>query len=101
LIYSGSSLIENETVNGSGAFYVPAQLNATSLILIHDNSTVLVKGFPPVPVHPVIRNIYHNSTIIQVEKVVNVGYVVSGFVAGLVVALLVAVVINKRRVKNE
>jgi len=102
LIYSGSSLIENETVNGSGAFYIPAQLNATSLILIHDNSTVLVKGFPPVPVHPVIRNIYHNSTIVQVEKTVNVEYVALSFVVGIAVAFAIAMVMNKRRkVKNE
>ena len=100
LIYSGSSLIENETINGSGIFYISTQLNATSLILIHDNSTVLIKGFPPVPVQPVIRNIYHNATIIQVERIVNVEYVALSFVAGIAVAFVVAMIM-KRRMKNE
>jgi len=106
-IYSGSLLIENETLNGSGTFYIPTPSNATSMILIHDNSTVLVKGFPSTPVQPLIRDIYHNSTvyrnstIIQVEKIVNFGYVALSFIMGVMITFAGMMVINKRKVKNE
>ena len=106
-LWSGNLSIFNKIINGSGLLYISRNLNATAITLYHDNATVFVAFLPLSLIQPKIENIYHNSTvyrnntIVQVEKVVNVGYVVLSFAMGLVVAFLVAMVINKRRVKNE
>jgi len=106
-LWSGNLFVYGRIINGSGILYISRNLNATAVVLYHDNSTAFVTFLPLSLLQPKIEKIYHNSTvyrnstIIQVEKVVNVEYVALSFVAGLVVAFLVAVVINKRRVKNE
>jgi len=56
---------------------------------------------------PKIKNIYHNSTLYQnntifkVRYVVNMGYVVLGFLAGFVLAFITLNIIKIRRTKNE
>ena len=106
-LWSGDSLVYSKIINGSGILYISKDLNATAVVLYHNNSTAFITFLPLSLLQPKIENIYHNSTlyrnstIVQVEKVVNVGYVVLSFAMGLVVAFLVAMVINKRRVKNE
>jgi len=106
-LWSGNLLVFNKIINGSGILYISRDLNATAVVLYHDNSTAFITFLPLSLLQPEIKNIYHNSTIyrnntvIQVEKIVNVGYIALSFVAGVMLALLVAVVINKRRSKNE
>lgn len=105
-LWSGNLLVFNRIINGSGILYISRDLNATAVVLYHDNSTVFITFLPLNLLQPKIENIYHNSTIyrnntvIQVEKIINVEYVVLSFSAGLVIALLTAAVM-KRRSKNE
>jgi len=106
-LFSGNLFVFNKIINGSGVIYISRDLNATAVVLYHDNTTAFVAFLPLSLMQPEIENIYHNSTVyrnntlIHFEKAVNVEYVALSFVAGIVVALLVAVVINKRRSKNE
>jgi len=99
--WSGDLFVYSKIINGSGILYISRDLNATAVVLYHDNSTAFVTFLPLSLLQPKIENIYHNSTIIQVEKVVNVGYVALSFIAGIAVAFAIAMIINKRRVKNE
>jgi len=105
-LWSGNLLVFNKIINGSGTLYISRDLNATAVVLYHDNSTAFITFLPLNLLQPKIENIYHNSTVyrnntvIQVEKIINVEYVVLSFAAGLVIALLTAAVM-KRRPKNE
>jgi len=107
-LWSGNLFVYSKIINGSGIIYISRDLNATAVILYHDNSTAFITFLPFSLLQPEIKNIYHNSTIyrnntiIQVEKVLNVGYVALSFATGLVIAFAIAMIINKRRrVKNE
>jgi len=100
-LWSGNLFVYGRIINGSGILYISRNLNATAVVLYHDNSTAFITFLPLSLLKPKVENIYHNSTIIQVEKVVNVGYVALSFIAGIAVAFAVAMIINKRRVKNE
>jgi len=104
-LWSGNLLVFNRIINGSGILYISRDLNATAVVLYHDNSTAFITFLPLSLLKPKIENVYHNSTVYRnntiFEKVVNVEYVVLSFVAGIAVAFAIAMIINKRRVKNE
>jgi hypothetical protein len=105
-LWSGNLLVFNKIINGSGILYISRNLNATAVVLYHDNSTAFITFLPLGLIQPEIKNIYHNSTVyhnntvIQVEKVVNVEYVALSFIAGIVV-VFAGIMIMKRRSKNE
>jgi len=107
-LFSGNLIVFNKIINGSGVIYISKNLNATAVVLYHDNIPAFITFLPLSLIQPEIKNIYHNSTIyrngtiIKVEKVVNFDYVGLGFIAGIVIAFVSMMVINKRRkVKNE
>jgi len=101
-LWSGNLLVFNKIINGSGILYISRDLNATAVILYHNNSTAFITFLPLSLLKPKIENVYHNATIIRVEKVLNVEYVVLSFAIGIVVAFAGTMIINKRRrVKNE
>jgi hypothetical protein len=99
-LWSGNLFVFNKIINGSGILYISRNLNATAVVLYHDNSTAFITFLPLSLLKPKIENIYHNSTVIQVEKVLNVEYVALSFIAGIVVAFAGAMIM-KRRSKNE
>jgi len=105
-LWSGNLFVFSRIINGSGILYISRNLNVTAVVLYHANSTVFITFLPFSLLQPEIRNIYHNSTVyrnstvIQVEKIVNVGYVALSFIAGIAVALAIAMIM-KRRLKNE
>jgi len=106
-LWSGNLFVYGKIINGSGILYVSRNLNATAVVLYHDNSTAFITFLPLSLLQPQIKDVYHNSTvyrnstIIRVEKVVNVGYVVLSFIVGIVVAFASVMIINKRRAKDE
>jgi len=105
-LLSGNLPVLNKVINGSGILYISRDLNATAVVLYHDNNTAFVAFLPLSLMQPEIKNIYHNSTIyrnntlIHIEKVVNFGYIALSFIGGIMITF-VGMIINKKRVKNE
>jgi len=105
-LWSGNLFVYSRIINGSGILYISSDLNATAVVLYHDNSTAFITFLPLSLLQPEIRNIYHNSTVYHnatiIQKVLNVEYVALSFVVGLVVALLiVTTIINIRIAKSD
>ena len=106
-LWSGNISVLNKIINGSGILYIPREWNVTAITLYHDNATAFIAFLPLSLMLPKIENIYHNSTLYQnntifkVRYVVNMGYVVVGFLAGFVLAFAIPYITKIRRTKNE
>jgi hypothetical protein len=103
-LWSGNLFVYGKIINGSGILYISRNLNATAVVLYHDNSTAFITFLPLSLLKPKVENIYHNSTVYNnatiIQKVLNVEYVALSFIAGIVVAFAGAMIM-KRRSKNE
>jgi len=70
IIYStNGSIIYNAMLNGSGTIYLPAKLNASVLVIIHNYAVVYTKTFPSLPIE--IIHIANGTNIITVIVINN------------------------------